>query len=121
MKPTLAAYLHCALWSSTDNTRDDGGDPLDAHYSIGDIAPESVKAAEETLADFEQTYGAIISESGQTPEQLGHDLWLTRNHHGAGFWDRGYPEAVGDTLTQAAHAYGESDAYVGDDGKIYLT
>ena len=21
--------------------------------------------------------------------QIGHDLWLTRNGHGAGFWDRG--------------------------------
>lgn len=22
------------------------------------------------------------------PEQIGHDLWLTRNGHGTGFWDR---------------------------------
>jgi hypothetical protein len=21
-------------------------------------------------------------------EQVGHDLWLTRNRHGVGFWDR---------------------------------
>src|SRR3990172_722524 len=30
------------------------------------------------------------------PKQLGHDLWLTRNGHGTGFWDR--PEIYGEDL-----------------------
>lgn len=43
-------------------------------------------------------------------EQLGHDFWLTRNHHGTGFWDR--PEIYGgqviaDQLTAIAHIFGE--------------
>jgi hypothetical protein len=50
--------------------------------------------------------------------QMGHDFWLTRNRHGAGFWDRGLG-ALGDRLTSAAHAYGEVDLYVGDDGRLY--
>ena len=49
----------------------------------------------------------------------GHDFWLTRNRHGAGFWDRGYPEAIGKALTDAAHAEGSADWCVGDDGNIY--
>ena len=48
----------------------------------------------------------------------GHDFWLTRNRHGAGFWDRGL-EFVGINLTDAAHAWGEFNLYVGDDGLIY--
>jgi len=40
------------------------------------------------------------------PGQVGHDFCLTRNRHGAGFWDRGLGTR-GDVLTKAAHAYGE--------------
>lgn len=42
------------------------------------------------------------------------DFWLTRNRHGAGFWDRGAGD-VGKRLTQAAHGFGEQD--VVDTGK----
>ena len=48
----------------------------------------------------------------------GHDFWLTRNGHGAGFWDRGLGE-VGDRLSNACKAFGSYDLYIGDDGKIY--
>ena len=48
------------------------------------------------------------------------DFWLTRNGHGAGFWDRGLG-SVGDELTKNAKPFGSVDAYVGDDGKVYLS
>lgn len=35
-----------------------------------------------------------------------HDYWLTRNHHGAGFWDRGLGD-LGDRLTEAAQQDGD--------------
>ena len=38
---------------------------------------------------------------------------------GAGFWDRGN-DPVFDRLTKACRPYGSCDAYVGDDGLIYL-
>ena len=42
--------------------------------------------------------------------QAGHDFWLTRNGHGAGFWDR--PEIYGATyaavFTKIAETYGEA-------------
>lgn len=62
---------------------------------------------------------ALIQETGQSAEQCGHDLWLTRNGHGVGFWDRGYPVALGDALTRAARLAGERDLYLGDDGRIW--
>ena len=56
----------------------------------------------------------------QDPEQDGHDFWLTRNGHGAGFWDRGLGD-VGDRLTDIAHGFGECDLYAGDDGRVYVS
>lgn len=54
---------------------------------------------------------AVAEYDGQTSadwaaECIGHDFILTRNHHGAGFWDRGLGD-LGDRLTTAAHVYGE--------------
>ncbi len=50
-------------------------------------------------------------------EEAGHDFWLTRNGHGAGFFDGAWGKA-GDRLTKAAHTWGEVYLYV-DGGKIY--
>lgn len=110
-----AAYLLAALWSSTD----DGGAPLDRDHTIADLAPETIRDAERDCAAFRETYGASLDASGAPEAQHGHDFWLTRNRHGAGFWDRGYPKAVSDALTAGAHGFGELDLYIGDDGQIY--
>lgn len=50
--------------------------------------------------------------------QAGHDFALTRNGHGAGFWDGDWP-VYGDLLTKASESFGEIDPYAGDDGLIY--
>lgn len=54
---------------------------------------------------------------------LGHDLWLTRNGHGAGYWDRKHvgeaEDAALDRLTDAAHAEGEERLIYDDQtGKV---
>lgn len=51
--------------------------------------------------------------------RAGNDFWMTRNRHGAGFWDGGLPDDLGNALTKAAKTYGEMSLYIGDDGKIY--
>ena len=53
-------------------------------------------------------------------ERAGGDFWLTRNGHGAGFWDRGLGE-LGERLANASRAYGSSDLYVGDDERVYVS
>ena len=40
-----------------------------------------------------------------TPSSLGGDFYLTRNRHGAGYWDRGYG-TIGKRLTDASQVYG---------------
>lgn len=49
----------------------------------------------------------------------GHDFWLTRCGHGAGFWDRGLGE-LGDRLSEAARVCGSLDPYIGDNGEVWL-
>lgn len=117
MHPMTHAYLVCALWASSDNTNDQGGEPLDAKYDITDIAPEALAQAD---ADCQAFLAAHAADIGDAYEQAGHDFWLTRNHHGAGFWDGDWPKAAGWRLTAASHTYPEVDPYVGDDGKIYF-
>jgi len=108
------AYITAALWSSTD----DDDRPLDDHYDATDIAPATLAQMRADCADFETAQAETLAQAG-ADDQNGHDFWLTRNRHGAGFWDRGYPDAIGRTLTDAAHAYGSFDLYIGDDGQVY--
>ena len=107
-------YLECALWASTD----DKGRALDGLFSIADLPPETVQSAEKDCQRFLAHYGELI---GARYQQAGHDFWLTRNHHGSGFWDGEWPKEIGERLTKAAHEFGECDLYVGDDGKVYCT
>jgi hypothetical protein len=93
----LRAYIECALWAETDNADESGGEPLDANYSADDIAPEALatlRADCETFAERARAAGFAIT-GYWSDEQLGHDLWLTRNGHGTGFWDRGLPDGEG--------------------------
>ena len=125
----LDGYLTAALWSTNDNSDESGGDPLDSNYNVSDIADETaakLRTLVETFArDNAATLRACIGKRGKYGHRecdwslAGHDLWLTSNGHGAGFWDGGWPEAEDKVLTDAAHKVGEVNLYVGDDGKIY--
>ena len=55
-------------------------------------------------------------------EQLGIDLWLTRNGHGTGYWDREdlNGEELSNQLTKYAESIGERCLYAGDDGELYI-
>ena len=116
------SYMVVALWSSTD----EDGEPLDDMYSIDDISEECKVEMLESCADFIEAnaldlaaYGAKMAcEQWSEEDRAAHDFWLTRNGHGAGFWDRGLAE-LGDRLSKAAEVYGSVDLYVGDDGLIY--
>jgi len=106
-------YLTAALWSSND----DKNQPLDHNYSFEDIDKESYnKLKEEAKRFFDETYDMI----SHNLKGAGHDFWLTRNGHGAGFWDGDWHDDIGDKLTEISKKYHEIDLYVGDDGKLYI-
>jgi hypothetical protein len=109
----VRGYIECALWSSNDGE----GTPLDDDHGPDDIATESIMRMTLDCDAFmsEQSHDL----EGIEPGQAGHDFWLTRNGHGAGFWDRGLG-ALGERLSDAAKACGTSDLYIGDDGTIYV-
>lgn len=109
------AYVDCALWSSTG----DDEQPLDETYGVEDIAPVTLASMVADCKAFQEAHGALI---GDDEERAGHDFWLTRNGHGAGFWDGDWDE-VDPTgiLDKACKAFPGRDLYVGDDGLIYMS
>ena len=109
----LNSYIETALWSSID----DNDQPFDDNYSPDDLAPETITQMRSDCEDFLQANATDIDNLDI--ERVGHDFWLTRNRHGAGFWDGDYVEPIGQRLTDASHVYGEVNLYVGDDGLIY--
>lgn len=109
----IAAYIETALWASTDSH----GDPLEDFYGLDDLAPATLSQMREDCEDFYQA-NEVDLEDWADDAQAGHDFWLTRNRHGAGFWDRGRGD-LGHRLSEAAYVYSGVDLYVGDDGKIH--
>ena len=111
------SYIVCALWSSNDESDESGGEPLDKNYDYSDIAEESMIKIMEDCKKFQAENAKDIE---LYPSDAGHDFWLSRNHHGAGFFSGDWPEEVGERLQEVCRKWGEVNPYVGDDGQIYF-
>lgn len=116
------SYLETALWSSNDESNEQGGDPLDQNYDLSDLDQKVVDQAIADCADFRKGCAELLEQAygirGYSEGKAGHDFWLSRNGHGAGFFDEGQ-EDCWDQLQDAAEAHGSVDLYVGDDGQIH--
>lgn len=115
----VLSYANTALWSSSNDlyrADPDGDDSefLDGDYDIDDIDAATMDDFRVDCRDFYEANRADLVE--MDADQAGHDFWLTRNRHGAGFWDRGLG-ARGDRLTTAARPYGEVNLWV-DNGHV---
>ncbi len=121
----ITAYFEAAAFAETASgaPEDTGDGTFDTSFQnygadMDDVAPAAkIKAMRDCLRFIDANIDML--ERAGTPERNGDDYWLTRQHHGAGFWDRGYPENVSRALTDAAHADGSRDLYYGYDGRIY--
>lgn len=120
------AYIETALWSSTDSSREDGGDPMDQNYGPSDIASATRRKMESDCRIFyekmEKTIDAACAKDtkGNCDDgRAGHDFWLNRNGHGAGYWDGDWPEPEAAKLDKASERFGEFTLFVGDDKKIH--
>lgn len=109
--------METARWDYETPAREAGAEPSGELWTIQN-GDKSWRTA-TTLEELCETEGIEPHDRGNLDEQHGHDFWLTRNGHGAGFCARGYGP-VGETLSEAARAFRETDLEVGDDGKIYL-
>lgn len=107
-----AGYLGAAEWllSENDGTNQNHYTPRD---KIRGWTRKAIREAKADCADFQKAneadLAAFCETIGRDMESAGHDFWLTRNGHGAGFWGRGAGD-VGDKLSDAAHVYGECNA-----------
>ncbi len=104
-------YVRTALWSSND----EDGKPLADNYGPEDIIPETLLVMATDCYRFRRENAADICGEDS---QAGHDFWLTRNGHGAGFWDGYWPEPSATRLTDASKAFGEFNLFVGNNGEI---
>ena len=129
--PTRTDYelWEAILWSTSDGSNDQGGDPLDKNYSILDVFPGD-------LARLNDQYWQFVDQlSDQWPESL-NDLSdnelcshfeqtyiLVRDGHGVSFADGWLSDSPEHRLAQVAdklaRAQGEIGAYACDDGKVY--
>lgn len=106
----LESYLESLIWSSDEEF--DG-------YSIDDIDSNSIDKSRQDIIRFiglvESTPGAQEELNSYDEKSLGHNLALSRNGHGAGFFDDN-----NDILEDLARNFGEADLYAGDDGRLYI-
>lgn len=126
------SYIACALWSTNDESDPSGGAPLDDNYTVDDIHPDSLATMINDCKQFQSQYSKLLDKAYGTEvkgyvnyiydaSHAGHDLWLARNGHGVGFWDRGLGE-VGEQLSEACGIgsyYDSRNLYIGDDKLIH--
>jgi hypothetical protein len=112
----VTAYIVAMQWASTDfdgNSLEDYELSEDAHQAASVACARFMERHTSTM----DLIMAIHSDYGY--EQAGHDLFLNRERHGAGFWDRGLGH-YGDVLSKYCDEIGACDPCVGDDNLIYM-
>ena len=123
LEAVYSGYKDAALWSPSNDRYDEDPDNeaemLDAtDYDLSEEAERHFRSVCAAFIEANADLIAEASEKGMDAEHVGHNLWLSQNGHGTGFWDRGLGE-LGDRLDEAAKQIGEDYLYVGDDDKIH--
>jgi hypothetical protein len=95
----LHSYLECALWTAEIDSR-----------TIFEVDNRSKETAKKDIAKFLRLANGLFAD--MTAEQIGHDFWLTRNGHGAGFWDRDIQH--GAELTKICKLFKELNVFEGN-------
>jgi hypothetical protein len=99
----------------------DTGD-IEQPPAAAEIDPETLLDLKADCRSFWRRYGCFVTNAdngGNDAKQAGHDFWLTRNGHGAGFWDGDWKAPYDEMLTKGSKHYGVFKTYLGDDGKIH--
>jgi hypothetical protein len=106
----------CGYWECVDFTAyDSEGTPVDSD-SRHELPAQTVAGMEETALDFLSSQWVWLHSCDDLSD-AGHDFHLTRNGHGAGFWDGDWKE-LGDRLTEAAKVYGSCEVHSFSDGEL---
>lgn len=135
--PGFADYLATMLEDAQHSESDEACTEDREARDVGTIYTLTEETYRASLADWRRFAGenaADIAAAGElepgedglrsgrrhmTPERIGSTLWLARTGSGVGFTDDGDAECL-QRLDAAARALGNVDAYLGDDGDLYL-
>ena len=114
------AYIEAAFWSSIDHESGRSFDSLDLELDA--ISRKKMVEDCQKFIAYMQEYN-LHEDSCLTRhdvwEQAGHDFWLTRNGHGAGFWETSdWEESAGELLTSFSHCFPECHLFVDGDKVI---
>ena len=118
LKMIIQGYQGALQWATSD--RDD--ESLE-DYDFSTEATDKINA--DCLKFYQDNLDLVleileVSDRNYDYSSIGHDFFLTRERHGAGFWDRGFGK-LGDDITDICQTFGESFPYLGDDDLIYVS
>lgn len=94
------AYIEAMFWTEDEEMKG---------RTIYDLSAVSLVNIKDACEKFQREHGPLLDATGDAG-QNGHDLWLSRNGHGAGYFDRGYG-FTGERLQDHARALGNANVY----------
>lgn len=116
MGSILQDYLVAAIW--TEEERIEEEDDVSG-LDVSDFSEEAINKAKSDIKKFmAKAYELFLPEELARGNKIGHDIWLSRNGHGAGFFDGDYEES--DKLQSIAEDLKEVVLEYGDDKKLHF-
>lgn len=102
----VRGYVECALWTGEfDN------------YTAKDLSSDAKEKMRKDCEEFYNKNKYLVDEHNVDGEHFGHDLWLSRNGHGTGFFDGDYGKEC-EPLQSNARKMGECYLYMTHLGQI---
>jgi hypothetical protein len=113
----VAHYLSTALWAEAE-------DGEEFTWRFANLAQETLRYAQADAQWFfnlaeDKGIDLGTQEWAGKMTRIAYDFLLTRNGHGAGFWDGDWDEPLAGKFCEISEEIGQVDFYVGDDGLIY--
>ena len=118
------AYMEAILFAEIDDVSGDAFDQ--SGFTPGDFSEDALAQIKKDCAQFQDQANLseldeIHNDSSIIEANAGHDFWLTRAGHGAGFWDGDWPEPHATRLTRLSKKFGEQWVYLGDDNQLHIS
>lgn len=119
-------YIQALFFTECGGSIEDGGfDPengsqLPDEAGFLSLTADALETIKADCNGFQDTNRELIAKAighvlhngnAYDMEGAGIDFWYTRNGHGVGYWDRGFPGELGDDLSHAAKKFGECYVY----------
>ena len=114
-------FLSTLIWQATD----DQGESLEYKFDISDFDSDTRQYLETRARDFFAVWGDKLSKDhcryrGSVAGLAGHNLAMSANGHGVGFFDSHWDEATNAAMQLEAENLGPFEVYVGDDTKLHV-